>query len=85
MGNRVVGAIVLSPTVAVSQKAVVGPAKPDVVARARASRDAPVQHCVEFLDSEYRIANTRGALGRLYSSRVYFQKLHHAFRMRRLT
>ena len=32
-----------------------------------------------------RILSSRGALGRLYSSRVYFRKLHHALRVRRST
>ena len=32
-----------------------------------------------------RILSTRGALGRSYSSGVYFRKLHHALRMRRST
>ena len=31
-----------------------------------------------------RILRSRGALVRSYSSRVFFQKLHHALRMRRL-
>ena len=30
-----------------------------------------------------RILSLRGALGRSYSSRVYFRKLHHALRMHR--
>ena len=32
-----------------------------------------------------RVLSSRGALGRSYSSRVYFWKLHHALRMRRST
>ena len=32
-----------------------------------------------------RILSSRGALGRSYSSRVYFRKLHHALRTRRST
>ena len=32
-----------------------------------------------------RIWSSRGALGRSYSSRVYFQKLHHALSVRRST
>ena len=47
--NRVVGAIVLSPTDTASQEAVVGSAKRVVVARARVPRDAVVQHCLEYL------------------------------------
>ena len=48
-----VGAIVISPTDAASQEAVVGSAQRVVVARARAPRDAAVQHCLEYLDSEF--------------------------------
>ena len=53
IGNRVVGAIiVLSPTDAASQETVVGLAQRGVVvARARAPRDAAVQHCLEYLGS----------------------------------
>ena len=53
MGSRVVGAIVLSPTDAASQKPVVGSAPRVVVARARALRDAAVQHCLEYLGSRH--------------------------------
>ena len=49
IGNRVVGAIVLPPTDAASQDPVVGSAQRVVVARARALRDAAVQHCLEYL------------------------------------
>ena len=48
-----VGAIALSPTDAGSQDAVVGSAQRVVVARARAPRDAVVQHCLEYLGSEH--------------------------------
>ena len=41
----------LSPTDAASQEPVVGSAKRVVVARARATRDAAVQHCLEYLGS----------------------------------
>ena len=51
--NRVVSAIVLSPTDAVSQEAMVGSAQRVVVARARAPRDEAFQHCLEYLDSEH--------------------------------
>ena len=51
-GNRAVGAIVLSPTDAASQEAVVGLAQRVVVARARALRDAAVQYCLEYLGAE---------------------------------
>ena len=46
-----VGVIVLSSTVATSQEPVVGSAQRVVVARARAPRDAAVQHCLEYLGS----------------------------------
>ena len=48
-----VGGIVLSPTDAASQEAVVGSAQGFVVARTRAPRDAAVQHCLEYLGSEH--------------------------------
>ena len=48
-----VGGIVLSPTDAASQEAVMGLAERVVVARARALRDAAVQHCLEYLDSSH--------------------------------
>ena len=51
IGNRVVGAIVLSLTDAASQEVVMGSAQGVVVARARAPRDAAVQHCLEYLGS----------------------------------
>ena len=47
------GAIVLSPTDAASKEAVVGSAQRFVVTRARAPRDATVQHCLEYLDSQH--------------------------------
>ena len=48
-----VGAIVPSPTDAASQEAVVSSAQRVVVTRARAPRDAAVQHCLEYLGSEH--------------------------------
>ena len=51
IGNWMVGAIVLTPTEAASQKSVVGPTQPVVVARVRAPRDAAVKHCIENLGS----------------------------------
>ena len=53
MINQVVGAIVLSLTDAASQEVVVGSAQRVVVARARAPRDAAVQHCLGYLGSEH--------------------------------
>ena len=47
-----VGAIVLSPTDAASQEAVVRSAQCVVLARARAPRDTAVQYCLEYLGSE---------------------------------
>ena len=45
------GAIVLSPTDAASQRAVVSSAQLVAVARARAPHGADVQHCLEYLGS----------------------------------
>ena len=53
MGNRVVGAIIISPINAASQKPVVGSAQRVVVACAQAPCDAAVQHCLEYLGSEH--------------------------------
>ena len=47
IGNRAAGTIAVSPNNAASQEAVVGSAKRVVVVRARAPRDAAVQHCLE--------------------------------------
>ena len=44
--------IVLLPTDAASQEPVVGSAQCVVVVRARAPRDAAVQHCLEYVGSE---------------------------------
>ena len=52
-----VGAIVFTPTNAASQEAVAGSAQRVVVARARAPRDAAVQHCLEYLGSEHPYFN----------------------------
>ena len=46
-----VGAIVLLPTDTASQEPVADSAQSVVVARARAPRDAAVQHCLEYLGS----------------------------------
>ena len=48
-----VGAIALLPPDAMSQEAVVGSAQRVVLARAWAPRDAAVQYCLEYLDSEH--------------------------------
>ena len=48
-----VGAIVISPTNAAGQEAVVGSVQRVVVARAWAPRDAAVQHCLEYLGSDH--------------------------------
>ena len=48
-----VGAIVLLPTDAASQEAVVGSAQCVVVARARTRLDVAVEHCFGYLGSEH--------------------------------
>ena len=50
-----VGAIVLSPIDAASQEGVVGLAQRVVVARARTPRNAAVQHCLEYLGSDFKL------------------------------
>ena len=67
-----VGAIVLSPTDAASQEPVVGSARRVVVARARAPRDAAVRIISSTSALSIRMLSSRGALGRSYSSSVYF-------------
>ena len=54
------GAIVLSPTNTASQESVVGSAQCVVVVRARAPRDAAVQHCLEYLGSNHPIFDLKG-------------------------
>ena len=83
--NRVAGAIVFSPTEAANQGPAVGSAQRVVVARAQAPRHAAVQFCPSASALSIRILSSRAARGRSYSSRVYFRKLYHAFRMRRST
>ena len=56
-----VGTIILSPTDAASQEPVIGLAQRVVVARAWAPRDAVVQQCVEYLDSEHPDAELEGS------------------------
>ena len=46
-----VGAMVISPTDTASQEPVGNSAQRVVVARARAPRDAAIQHCFEYLGS----------------------------------
>ena len=48
-----VGSIVLSPSDAVGQKAVVGSAQHVVMARARAPRDATVQHRLQYFGFQH--------------------------------
>ena len=48
-----IGANVLSPTDAASQEPMVGSAQRVAVARARAPRDAAVQHCLGYLGSKH--------------------------------
>ena len=78
------GAIVLSLTHSASQEALVDSAQRVVVARSRAPRDAAVQLVSKSSALGIRMSS-RGALGRPYSSRLYFLKLHHTLRMGRLT
>ena len=61
VGNRVVDAMVLSPTDEASQEAMVGSVQRVVGARAWALRDAVAQQCLEYLDSYLSL---RGAVGR---------------------
>ena len=49
------GTVILSSTDAASQEPVVGSAQRVVVERARAPRDAAVQHCLEHLRSEHPV------------------------------
>ena len=77
--------MIVLPTDAASQKAMVGLVQRVVLARARAPHDAVVRHYLEYLGVSIRGVSSREALGRLYSSREYFRKLHHALRMHRLT
>ena len=61
----------LSPTDAAGQEPVVGSAQRVVVARARAPRNAAVQHCLKYLGSySIRILSSRGALRRSYDTDV---------------
>ena len=53
MGDRVVGASALSPSDAAGQEAMVGSAQRVVVARARASHDTAVQHCLEYFGFQH--------------------------------
>ena len=81
-----VGAIVLSPTAsdAASQEPVVGSAQRFVVARGLHVMQ-PYSIVSNTSALSIQILSSRGALGRSYSSRVYFGKLHHALRVRRST
>ena len=47
------GAIAISPSDAAGQEAMVGSAQRVVVARARAPRDAVVQHCLEYFGFQH--------------------------------
>ena len=80
-----VDAIVLSPTDAASQEAVVGSAQRVVMARAWALRDAAVQHCLEYLGSEHSDLDLEGGARSVVQFEGVLRKLHHALRMRRLT
>ena len=66
-----VGTIVFLPTDAASQEGVVGSAQRVLVARARAQRDAAVQHCLEYLGCWYTDFELEGSA----RSVVQFQDL----------
>ena len=51
----------LSPTDAASQEPVVGSAQLVVVAHVRDPRDAPVQHCLEYLGSQHPAFELEGS------------------------
>ena len=58
-----------------------GSAQRVVVAPAWAPRDVVIQHHLEFLSSWHPDFELEGsAVGRSYSSRAYFRKLHHVLR-----
>ena len=57
-----VGAIVLSPTDAASQEAVMGLARRVVVAYARDPRDAAIQHCLKYLCSWHPYFELEGSV-----------------------
>ena len=58
-----------------------GSAQRVLVAPAWAPRDVVVQHHLKFLSSWHPDLELEGsAVGRSYSSRAYFRKLHHALR-----
>ena len=69
-----VGAIVLLPTDAASQEAVVGSAQRVVVVRTLDPRGAAVQHCLEYLDSKHPYFELEG------STRSVGQKLFMGFK-----
>ena len=74
--NRVVGTIVLLPTDAASQKAMMGSAQRVVVARAQARNVKKAYSIVSRSSAlSIRIPSSWVALGRPYSSRVYFRKI----------
>ena len=81
MENRVVGAIVLSPTDAASQEVAMDSTQRVVVASARATRNAAVENCLEYPSAlGIRSLSSRGALCRSYSSMMRFRKLYHVLR-----
>ena len=80
-----VGAIVLSPTDAASQEAVVDSAQRVVVTRARAPRDPAVQHYLEYLGSGHPDFELEGSARLVVQFEGILPELHHASRMRRLT
>ena len=61
VGDRVVGAIVLSPFDAANQEAEVGSAQRAIVARERAPRNAAVQHCLEYFGFQHPDLDLEGS------------------------
>ena len=83
IGNRLVDAIVLPPTDAASQKAVVGSAQRVVEARARVPSNAAVQHCLEYLGSWHPDFELEGSARSVVKFEGVLTDATHALRMRR--
>ena len=79
-----VGALVISPTDGASEEAVVGSAPRVVVSRARAPRNAALQHFLEYLGFYHSdFEHKRNARSTVQFEGVLLE-LNHALRMRRL-
>ena len=72
-----VGAIVLSPTDAANQEAVMGSAQRVVVTRAQARRDAAVQHYLDISTLNTRILSSRGAF--VYDTWFYLVLIYNIY------